>query len=116
MNTKLVLAGLLLAGGAIVALAGAAPQAALSPSQAVDQGPEQGVVVKGMVADVDASQDTFILTDGEVNLTVALGHDLPAQVQAGTALVAKGDLIPREDGTQLAATEVVIGCPSKYQA
>lgn len=116
MNTKLILAGLLLVGGAIVALAGAAPQAALSPSQALDQEPEQGVVVKGMVADVDASQDTFTLTDGQANLTVTLGHDLPAQVQEGTALVAKGDLITGEDGTRLAATEVVIGCPSKYQA
>lgn len=116
MNTKLVLAGLLLVGGAIVALAGAAPQAALSPSQAATQQHGQHVVVKGMVADVDGDQDTFTLTDGETNLTVALDHDLPTQVQAGTALVAKGTVISDEDGTWLAATEVVIGCPSKYQA
>ncbi len=116
MKTKLVLAGLLLVGGAVVALAGAAPQAALSPTQAVDTGQAHAVAVKGMVAQVDAGQDRFTLTDGHSNLTVALDHDLPAQVQPGTGLVAKGDLVTDGDGTRLVATEVVLGCPSKYQA
>lgn len=116
MKTKLVLAGLLLVGGAIVAMAGAAPQAALSPSQALEAGQAEDVAVKGMVADVDPATDTFTLTDGEANLTATLDHDLPTQVQAGTGLVAKGALVAGEDGPRLVATEVVIGCPSKYQA
>lgn len=116
MNTKLVLAGLLLAGGTVVALAGAAPQAALSPTQALEKGQAQDVVVKGMVDQVSRDEDTFLLTDGDQRLRVVLDRDLPAQIQPGTTLVAKGDVVTDGQGTYLQAAEIVIGCPSKYQA
>lgn len=115
MNGRTILAVILLSGGIAVAVAGASPQSALTPSDAYEAGAGDATV-KGMVAAVDAENRSFVLTDGERSLEVRMSGQLPAPVQEGRSLVAKGHLIATGGDLVLQADEILVGCPSKYQA
>lgn len=111
VNGRLVLALVFLVGGAGVALAGAQPQASLTPAQAQERSGE--VRVKGEVASVDADADRFVLAGGGGNVTVAMQH-VPAAVTPGKSLLAEGELHTEDGEAVLSAREVQLGCPSKY--
>lgn len=113
MDLRLVLPLVLVAGGTVVAFAGASPQAALGPADALvaEEGP---VAVKGMVVDLDEANRTFVLTDGEARLSVRLATPLPAALVEQASLVAKGLLVQTWAGPVLEADAVLLGCPSKY--
>lgn len=110
-----MLAGLVLLGGLTVAVAGASPQATLTPTKALDAEPGSASV-KGMVASLDRANGTFTLTDGEQSLRVVYEGALPAAVQAGRGVVAEGHIVHQEGQAVLQADEIQIGCPSKYEA
>ncbi len=115
MHARFVVAGIFLVGGLLIALAGASPQAALSPTSALeaDAGP---AAVKGTVAWVDPANRSFALTDGTSLLTVHSPTQLPTSVVPDQGVVVEGMLALTPQGMVLEAEEVLIGCPSKYQA
>lgn len=114
MNGRLVLAFVFLAGGAVVAFAGAQPQASLNPAQALEAG-EGEARVKGVIEAVDREAGTFVLAGGGERITVEMAS-LPTAVTPEKSLLAEGELV-REDGeTVLQAREIQMGCPSKYGA
>lgn len=113
MDARLLVAGLVVLAGAGLAVAGASPQQALSPSEALSAEPGT-VTVKGTVAEVDRSQSRFVLTDGEGALEVLYEGVLPSAVEANSTLVAEGTL-DDADPTVLHADEIKIGCPSSYE-
>lgn len=115
MNGRIVLAALVLLGGAGIAVAGASPQSTLTPSQAEDA-PLGPASVKGMVLAVEEGNRTFRLTDGNTTLTVRMDRPLPAAIEANRSLVARGTLVQGDSGPILEADEIQLGCPSKYQA
>jgi len=109
-----VLAGLFVIGGAGIAIAGASPQASIKPSQAIQQeGPAR---VKAMIAATDRANDTFVLTDGEANLTVQANQQLPTRVAEGKTLLAEGNIVHEDERVVLEANRLELGCPSKYEA
>lgn len=110
-----MLAGLVLVGGLTVAVAGASPQATLTPTEALEAEPGSASV-KGMVASLDRGNGTFILTDGERSIRVVHEGGLPAAVETGRGLVAEGQIVHQEGHAVLQADEIQIGCPSKYEA
>lgn len=113
MDARLLVAGLVVLAGAGLAVAGAAPQEALSPSKAheADPGP---ATVKGTVASVDRDAGRFVLTDGNGELEVRYDGVLPSTVETNSTLVAEGTL---ESGQPpvLHADEIKVGCPSSYE-
>lgn len=115
MNGRIVLAAVLLLGGTGIAVAGASPQSTLTPSSAQEADAGQASV-KGMIEETDERNRTFVLTDGEAEITVRMASTLPAAVQDGRSIVAKGELTHTDGSTALEADEVLIGCPSKYEA
>lgn len=115
MDKRILLAALVLFGGIGIAVAGASPQSALTPTRAVDASPGEASV-KGMVEDVDRQNGTFTLTDGSAQLPVRYEGVLPAQVTAEQGLVASGELVHEAGRAVLIAEEIQIGCPSKYEA
>lgn len=115
MDGRLILAAIVLIGGLTVAVAGASPQATLTPEAALDADPGDASV-KGMIEQVDRSNGTFHLTDGETGILVRYGPGLPAAVANGSSLVAKGTLEHEGGQTLLVADEIQLGCPSKYEA
>lgn len=112
MNGRLVLALVFLVGGAGVALAGAQPQASLTPAQALEAG-EGSARVKGEVASVDRQAGTFTMEGEGEALTVAIDA-VPSAVVAGKSLLAEGELEHRGDELVFVASEIQMGCPSKY--
>lgn len=112
VDARFLLAAVLLAAGAIIAVAGATPQSALSPTQAHDADPG-AATVKGTVAHVDAQNGTFTLTDETSTLTVHHSTPLPAAVEPEATLVAKGTLT-HEETVGFHADEIQVGCPSQY--
>ncbi len=115
MDRRLLLAVLVLVGGLTVAVAGAAPQATLTPTEALDAEPGSASV-KGMVASLDRGNGTFILTDGERAIREVHDGGLPAAVETGRSLVADGQIVHQAGRALLQADEIQIGCPSKYEA
>lgn len=113
MNGRLALALVFVVGGAGIAMAGAQPQATLTPSEA--QASEGAARVKGMVDTVDRANGTLVLTGDGEQLVVELS-DVPAAVRPGNALVAEGEIVERGSDHVLEAHEVQMGCPSKYGA
>lgn len=113
MNGRLVLAFVFVVGGGVVAFAGAQPQAALTPSEALESSGH--VRVKGTVDAVDRANGTFALTDGTDELTVEMAS-FPTRVRPANSLLAEGELVERDEALVLAADEVQMGCPSKYEA
>lgn len=115
MDARLIIAATLLLAGGLIAVAGAAPQSAITPTEATtaDPGP---TTLKGTVGTVDAEDGTFTLTDGETTILVAYGPGLPAAVEPGNTLVAKGTLDHQSEGPLLSASEIQTGCPSQYGA
>lgn len=113
MDARLLVAGLVVLAGAGLAVAGASPQQALSPSdaRAADPGP---VTVKGTVAEVDRAESRFVLADGDAQLEVVYEGVLPSAVEANSTLVAEGTL-DDADPVVLHADEIKIGCPSAYE-
>lgn len=114
MDGRLVIALVFVVGGAGVALAGVQPEASLTPTQALGQGSGE-VRVKGVVADVDRVNDTFVLEDDEHELTVQMA-DVPVPVTPGKSLLAEGHLVQMSSTTVMQAEEIQMGCPSKYQS
>lgn len=115
MNGRIVLAVVLMLGGTGIAVAGAAPQSTLTPS-AAQEADEGEASVKGMIEQTDERNRTFVLTDGQAEVTVRMASTLPEAVQDGRSIVAKGELTQTDGLTVLEADEVLIGCPSKYEA
>ncbi len=113
MDARLILAMTLLATGGLIAVAGAAPQAALSPTEAKTADPG-AATIKGTVQTVDTEAGTFTLTDEETTIHVTYGPGLPAAVQPGNTLVAKGTLDHSEEDPTFTASEIQTGCPSQY--
>lgn len=114
MDLRILLGLTLLVGGGVVALAGAAPQASLTPSEALSH--EGEASVKGMVVSVDEAARTFVLTDGASELTVRASRALPATVVPEAGVVVEGTLVLEAGVVVLEAHEVQVGCPSKYEA
>lgn len=114
MNGRLVLALVFLVGGAGLAFAGAQPQAALNPSQALAGEPGHARV-KGAVDAVDRDDGTFVLAGGGDSLTVD-ADTVPTAVRPGNSLLAEGELVDRGGQRVLVADELQLGCPSKYEA
>ncbi|MDX1611450.1 MAG: cytochrome c maturation protein CcmE [Candidatus Thermoplasmatota archaeon] len=116
VQAKLVIAGLLLVGGTVVAFAGASPEAAWTPQRAVAEATPAGthITLKGAVGEVHPDAQLFTLTDGTHNVTVHLGHALPGEIQPGLAVVSQGTLVLDDGRVLLRADEVILGCPSKY--
>lgn len=115
MDSRILLAAGVLIGGIVVAVAGASPQATLSPQAAVTAEPGPASV-KGMIEATDRANGTFNLTDGEHALEIRYEGQLPAAVQDGKSLVASGEIVQAEDRRVLLAEEIQLGCPSKYDA
>lgn len=115
MDARLIIAATVLLAGGIIAVAGAAPQQAITPTQAqtADPGP---ATIKGTVATVNPDDGTFTLADEESTLHVSYGPGLPASVEPGNTLVAKGTLADEGEGLLFTATEIQTGCPSQYGA
>lgn len=114
MNGRLVIGLVFLLGGAGVALAGAQPQASLTPAEALEAG-EGEARVKGSVQTVDRANDTFVLAGGGEQLTVQI-DDVPTAVVPEKSLLAEGELVSQDGETVLEAREIQMGCPSKYEA
>lgn len=115
MDSRILIAGIVLVGGAVVAVAGASPQSTLTPAQAAQAEPGPASV-KGMIEDTERSNGTFLLTDGEVAIPVRYDGQLPAAVQDGKSLVASGEILQEDGRRLLLAEEIQLGCPSKYDA
>lgn len=114
MNGRVALAVVFVLGGAGVALAGAQPQAARNPAQAVEQG-SGDVRVKGTVAEVDRDEGVFALEGGGDRLTVR-SDAIPEAVRPGLNLLAEGRLVEGADGPVLSAERIQLGCPSTYDS
>jgi cytochrome c-type biogenesis protein CcmE len=70
------------------------------------------IEIKALVEDWDSTGKTFNLTDEESSLVVSY-VTLPDGFNNGKEIVVKGIL--RDDGGLiLEATEIIVGCPSKY--
>jgi hypothetical protein len=114
VNGRVAIALVFVVGGAGVAFAGAQPQASLTPSEAIETG-EGSARVKGVVEAVDRANGTFTLGGDGSQLPVAL-DDVPSAVTPGKALLAEGELELVDGETVLAAEDIQLGCPSKYEA
>lgn len=114
MNGRLVLAFVFVAGGAGVALAGAQPQASLTPAEALEAG-EGPARVKGAVESIDREAGSLVVAGGGQTLTVAM-DEIPAAVREGKSLLAEGELVNERGELVLQAHEIQMGCPSKYEA
>ncbi len=114
MDARVLIAAILLLAGIGIAVAGATPQSALTPSQAhqADDGP---ATLKGTVDAVHPDEGTFTLADPDASVLVEHGTPLPAAVEPGATIVAKGTLAT-EDTLRFHADEIQIGCPSQYGA
>lgn len=108
----MVIALVFLVGGAVVAFAGAQPEASLNPGEAMEA-PEGETRVKGVVEDVDREASAFALVGGGGEVRVEVDA-LPAAVAEGNSLLAEGTLAHGPEGPVLSAESIQMGCPSKY--
>ena len=112
-----MLAVLLVLAGSTVAVAGAMPQAYLTPTQALSEGPGRAIAVKGVVVALEsAAPAAFTVGDGEATLRVAWAQALPPSLAAGRTVAVHGELTTDEQGPVLVAHRVEVGCPSRYTA
>jgi cytochrome c-type biogenesis protein CcmE len=70
-----------------------------------------GTVVPGSIRR-DGLATTFAIAEGGSEITVRTRAPLPDAFKAGSEVVARGTL----DGGELAASEVLAKCPSKFKA
>ena len=70
-----------------------------------------GTVVPGTI-ERDGLETTFVITDGDTEITVATESSLPDTFKERSDVVARGDF----DGDTFTAYEVLAKCPSKFKA
>lgn len=70
-----------------------------------------GTVVPGSI-ERDGLATTFAITEGGSEVTVTTSAPLPDAFKSGSEVVARGSF----DGIELAASEVLAKCPSKFKA
>lgn len=121
-NTKFLLGGAAIAVTVIALLAWAMgrPGAAsfyLTTSELAARGPEpalehrvNGRVVPGSIERAGLTT-TFVITDGETELTVTTDRPVPDTFKERSDVVARGSW----DGRVLTASEVLAKCPSKFE-
>lgn len=126
-GTKLLVVAGLVAAGALLAFAGAAPEgyagvAALATDPAAFAGEEVEVKATVVEGSLDRDGMRFLIEDGHATLPVRWdpAKPLPDHEAGGTIegknVVVKGTLVLEEGGAVLFAQEMQVGCASKYRA
>lgn len=127
-GAKLLVVAGLVAAGALLAFAGAAPEgyagvAALATDPAAFAGEEVEVKATVVEGSLDREALRFLIGDGHATLPVRWdpARPLPDHEAGGTIegknVVVKGALVVEADGAAvLVAREMQVGCASKYRA
>jgi cytochrome c-type biogenesis protein CcmE len=122
-TAKLLVAAVLALAGAALAFAGTAPKQLSTVSDVVAKPPGTAVELRGTVKagslDRNATPATFVVTDGAADLLVRWSKPLPSGSEGasldGRAVVVRGTIVAAPGGRALDATDLQVGCASKYQ-
>lgn len=123
-RTRLLLAALVAVAGGALAFAGTAPKALATVSDAAAMEPGETVELRATVkpgtVEKNATPTTFVVTDGDRDLRVLWDRELPEHEAGGTLegrlVVVTGVLERGSAGLLLRATDLQVGCASKYES
>lgn len=123
-RSRVLIAALLAVAGGALAFAGTAPKALATVSDAAAMDSGQHVEVRGTVkvgtVERNATPTTFVVTDGTRDLRVLWDRELPEHEAGGTLegriVVVTGTLERAGAALVLRASDIKVGCASKYEA
>jgi cytochrome c-type biogenesis protein CcmE len=118
-RNKIIIAVIIILAAVGICVWGMIPPEFLTVSEVMDnpnkyKGKE--IEVKGTVANLNATGPvkTFDLTDGKSVMHVEYEGALPSEFKEGKDVVVKGKLEARGEEWVFKATEITVGCPSKF--